>query len=96
MRHHFRGQPLELSGINMKLRSARVRAIREAAQKYFSEPVHGSSEHEWVGMRPLAPDALPVIGALPESVAAETDRGHSEAAPSQNTLVHGLSLSVLR
>ncbi len=56
---------LELSGVDTRLKPARVNAIRKAGRTYFRDEPHGVSETEWVGMRPLAPDSLPVIGALP-------------------------------
>jgi D-amino-acid dehydrogenase len=56
---------LELSGIDTRLKPARLQAIRNAARKYFRAEAHGRTETEWAGMRPLAPDSLPVIGALP-------------------------------
>jgi D-amino-acid dehydrogenase len=56
---------LELSGIDTRMNARRVRAIRNAAARYLKEPPAGAAEQEWAGLRPLAPDGLPVIGALP-------------------------------
>jgi len=56
---------MELSGINERLVPARVSAIRRAAQRYLEVPVPDSGAVEWVGMRPITPDGLPVIGPLP-------------------------------
>jgi D-amino-acid dehydrogenase len=59
------GGTLELSGINTRLVPGRVAAIRRAASEYLPGSERGATQSEWVGMRPLAPDGLPVIGRAP-------------------------------
>lgn len=56
---------MELSGINLRLDSRRVAAIRHGADRYLPGWERGAAETTWVGMRPLTPDGLPVIGRAP-------------------------------
>jgi D-amino-acid dehydrogenase len=56
---------MELSGINERLVGDRISAIRHSAQRYLMLSPGEVTGVEWVGMRPLAPDGLPVMGAIP-------------------------------
>lgn len=56
---------MELSGVNLRLEPARVAAIRRAGDRYLGGWQRGAREHVWVGMRPLTPDGLPLIGSAP-------------------------------
>jgi D-amino-acid dehydrogenase len=56
---------MELSGVNERLVADRISAIRHSAQRYLTLSAGELTGTEWVGMRPLAPDGLPVMGALP-------------------------------
>jgi len=56
---------LELSGLNADLDPRRLRALRRAAGRYLADWQRGDGDVEWVGMRPMAPDGVPVIGRLP-------------------------------
>jgi D-amino-acid dehydrogenase len=53
---------LELAGIDLRLNARRVDAVVHAAQAYLRDwrPTHSRSD--WAGLRPLAPDGLPIIG----------------------------------
>ncbi|MFQ5528310.1 MAG: NAD(P)/FAD-dependent oxidoreductase [Thermoanaerobaculia bacterium] len=57
---------MELSGINSRLDPRRIASLRRAAETEVPGICDGSRVREWVGMRPLTPDGLPVIGRLPE------------------------------
>jgi D-amino-acid dehydrogenase len=59
------GGTMELSGINENLDQRRIAAIRRGAELFLPGSTGGESESEWVGMRPLMPDGLPVIGRAP-------------------------------
>lgn len=59
------GGTMELSGKNTKMDTRRVQSIRSAVSKYVKEMIRGDSEREWVGMRPMTPDGLPVLGKIP-------------------------------
>jgi len=56
---------MELSGINERLVAERVAAIRRSAHRYLTVSAADVTGVEWVGMRPLSPDGVPVLGALP-------------------------------
>ena len=55
---------MELSGINLQMRPERVEAIRRGAATFLHDVTPGETQDVWVGMRPLTPDGLPVIGKL--------------------------------
>jgi D-amino-acid dehydrogenase len=59
------GGTMELSGINENLDKRRIAAIRRGAEFFLPGSTEGGNESEWVGMRPLMPDGLPVIGRAP-------------------------------
>lgn len=55
---------MEFSGINSRLDRRRLNTIAEGAQRLLS-PWRGCDlSNAWVGMRPIAPDGLPVIDRL--------------------------------
>ena len=56
---------MELSGINTELDRRRVRGIRKGIGDYLAEPLGEAEGTEWVGMRPLTPDGLPMLGKVP-------------------------------
>ena len=55
---------MELSGLNLRIEPTRVEAIRRAGRRYLGNMGAGASEQVWVGMRPLTPDGLPLIGRV--------------------------------
>ena len=59
------GGTMEFSGLETSLDRRRLDALRVAAGRYLSEWPTGVRETEWAGLRPLAPDGLPVLGRLP-------------------------------
>lgn len=56
---------MELSGVNLELDPRRVAALARAAEREVPGVTAGGTAAEWVGMRPITPDGLPVLGALP-------------------------------
>lgn len=56
---------LELSGINHKLDGRRLAGIERLAERGLPGVTRGGERRDWVGMRPLTPDGLPLIGRLP-------------------------------
>jgi len=59
------GGTMELSGINAEIDQRRIAAIRRGAERFIPGCFEGGEQTEWVGMRPLTPDGLPVIGRAP-------------------------------
>lgn len=88
---------MELSGLNLRLEPARVEAIRRAGRRFLGAWARGSRERVWVGMRPLTPDGLPVIGRLPGSENVYVNGGHQmlgvTLAPASGGAIAQLMLS---
>ena len=85
---------MELSGINERLDRRRVAEIRRAVGRYLVHVPNGRREHEWVGMRPLTPDGLPLIGRLPPFENLFVAAGHAmlgiTLAPATGERIAGL------
>ena len=56
---------MELSGINLEPDPRRLAALARAAEREVPGVTAGGGAVEWVGMRPITPDGLPILGALP-------------------------------
>ncbi len=56
---------MELSGINLDLDRRRVEALERAAEREVPGVLAGDARERWVGMRPITPDGLPILGRLP-------------------------------
>jgi len=58
------GGTMELDGLDRRIDAARVRAIAEAAGRYYPglAPTAFEGVEPWSGLRPLSPDGLPYIG----------------------------------
>ena len=56
---------MELSGINTDLDRRRVTGIRKGIRDYLRQPLGETEGTEWVGMRPLTPDGMPMLGKVP-------------------------------
>jgi D-amino-acid dehydrogenase len=59
------GGTMEFSGYNTTLIRSRIEGIKAAARDYLKEPFGSPVQEEWVGMRPMCHDDLPVIGRVP-------------------------------
>ncbi len=55
---------LELAGIDLTLNRRRLDAIARSAARYVATSSDGGTV-AWAGLRPVAPDGLPLIGAVP-------------------------------
>jgi D-amino-acid dehydrogenase len=56
---------MELSGVNTDVDRRRIAAIDRVIDRFFPPLASASGRAEWVGMRPVTPDGLPVIGRVP-------------------------------
>lgn len=56
---------LEFSGIHPVVDAGRMRALRQSAGAYLRAWESGSGDRQRAGLRPMAPDGLPVIGPIP-------------------------------
>lgn len=70
------GSTMEFSGYDTRLPRARLRLLREGAAVYLREPVAEPVVEEWYGWRPMTPDGLPFIGAVPGSDNLFVAAGH--------------------
>jgi len=59
------GSTMEFAGYDSTLNRTRLDALRRGAARYLHEPEGGQMFEEWWGWRPMTPDDLPVIGAVP-------------------------------
>ncbi|HTX07348.1 MAG TPA: FAD-dependent oxidoreductase [Solirubrobacteraceae bacterium] len=67
---------LELSGMDDSLKRRRLEAVYRAARAYLSGWQPGDAELEWAGLRPMTPDGLPIVGAVPGHPGAFLSTGH--------------------
>ena len=70
------GGTMELSGVNRRMDTARVRGLRRAVSRDVDIPEAAEGGRAWVGMRPMVPDTLPVIGRLPSRENVYVNTGH--------------------
>lgn len=71
------GGTMELSGVNTRLDPNRIAAVRRAVRAYLAEDLGGESETEWMGLRPMTPDGLPVLGLVPRYDNLYVATGHA-------------------
>ena len=68
---------MELSGVNETLDRRRLAGIRAGIGRYLRQPVNEGEGTEWVGMRPLTPDGLPMLGRVPGYQNLSVATGHA-------------------
>jgi D-amino-acid dehydrogenase len=56
---------MEFSGVNARLDRRRIESIVRGAAPLLPSVARGEIENPWTGMRPIAPDGLPIIGRSP-------------------------------
>ena len=87
---------MELSGINRRMDASRVRSIRRQVSRAVDIPEASEGGRAWVGMRPIVPDSLPVMGKLPSRENVYVNTGHQMSgitlAPSSGWALAGLML----
>lgn len=59
------GGTMEFSGLNTRLVTKRIQNLKDGAREYLKEPIGEPVHEEWVGMRPMVYDDLPVIDRAP-------------------------------
>ncbi len=77
---HLRfGGTMEIGGLDLSINPARVRGIVKSVHAYFPE----FSEHDfdgiqpWSGLRPVSPDGIPYVGAIPGLPNLQVATGHA-------------------
>ncbi|MEO8450731.1 MAG: FAD-dependent oxidoreductase [Gemmatimonadota bacterium] len=68
---------MELSGINTILNRGRLDGVLRSVGRYFEAPLAKKAGQEWVGMRPLTPDGLPMLGRAPGHENVYVATGHA-------------------
>jgi D-amino-acid dehydrogenase len=68
---------LELSGLNHTIVIERLENLTDSAGRYLSGLDGGSSQDDWVGLRPVTPDGLPVMGPAPDLDGLFIANGHA-------------------
>ena len=56
---------LELAGLDLRHTKRRIDAVANAARGYLKEWQPRANRVDWAGLRPMAPDGLPIIGRMP-------------------------------
>ena len=87
---------MELSGINRRMDTARVQSLRRIVSREVDIPEAKEGGRAWVGMRPIVPDSLPVMGKLPSRENVYVNTGHQmlgiTLGPSSGWALAGLML----
>jgi D-amino-acid dehydrogenase len=73
-RTRFAGM-MELTGADTRLQPRRLGALEHHARRYFRD--WAAPQNAWAGLRPMVPDGLPVIGAIPGIDNAFLATGHA-------------------
>ena len=68
---------MELSGINLDMDRRRLSGVRKGIGRYMRTPPGPTEGTEWVGMRPLTPDGLPMLGRAPNQKNLYIATGHA-------------------
>ena len=70
------GGTMEFSGFNFDILARRVQNLITGANEYLKEPVGEPVMEEWVGMRPMVYDDLPIIDRAPNHPNLVVATGH--------------------
>jgi D-amino-acid dehydrogenase len=70
------GGTMEFSGLNSDILARRVQNLISGANEYLKEPVAEPVMEEWVGMRPMVYDDLPIIDRAPNHPNLVVATGH--------------------
>ena len=69
---------MELSGISDKVTARRIGAIQKGGKRFLNGfPEDTKPTQVWAGMRPMAPDGLPVLGMVPGFSNLSVASGHA-------------------
>ncbi|MGD2187662.1 MAG: FAD-binding oxidoreductase, partial [Desulfobacterales bacterium] len=79
------GGTMEFSGLNSKIIAARIQNLTSVAREYLKELTGQPIIEEWVGMRPMVYDDLPIIGRAPYQRNLVIATGHGMSGISMAT-----------
>jgi D-amino-acid dehydrogenase len=69
---------VELSNVDGLPTPRRLSALRRATRRWLGDWEHGAHTTSWMGMRPVAPDGLPLIGPVPGFENLHIATGHAK------------------
>jgi D-amino-acid dehydrogenase len=67
---------MDLSTVDETMNPRRIDAMKRSAVKYLRGASWNTTKDHWMGMRPLTPDGLPVLGRLGTLTNAYVATGH--------------------
>jgi D-amino-acid dehydrogenase len=79
------GGTMEFSGFNSDIVARRIQNLTSAAGEYLKEPVEKTIIEQWVGMRPMVYDDLPIIDRAPNQHNLVVATGHGMSGISMAT-----------
>jgi len=79
------GGTMEFSGFNSNIDARRIQNLTSAARQYLKEPMGKPIIEEWVGMRPMVYDDLPIIDRAPDQHNLVVATGHGMSGISMAT-----------
>ena len=68
---------LELSGLNHRIVKPRLENLTASADQYLEGTEERPSVSDWVGLRPVTPDGLPMVGPAPGLAGLFVANGHA-------------------
>jgi D-amino-acid dehydrogenase len=68
---------LELSGFNHRIVQRRLENLTDSARRYLDGLEGCRSRDDWVGLRPVTPDGLPMVGPVPGLPGLYVANGHA-------------------
>jgi D-amino-acid dehydrogenase len=79
------GGTMEFSGFNSDIVAGRIQNLTSVAREYLKEAIEQPIIEEWVGMRPMVYDDLPIIGRAPNQRNLVIATGHGMSGISMAT-----------
>ena len=70
------GGTMEFSGFNSDIDARRIQNLTSAANEYLKEPIGKTAVEQWVGIRPMVYDDLPMIDRAPNQHNLIVATGH--------------------
>ena len=89
------GGTMEFSGFNSDILARRVQNLITGANEYLKAPVGESVMEEWVGMRPMVYDDLPIIDRAPNHPNLVVATGHGMQGISMATSTGKLVMEII-
>ena len=89
------GGTMEFSGFNTEIIPERLQNLKNVAREYLQDPVGDPVLEEWVGMRPMTYDDLPIIDSAPRHRNLVVATGHGMTGVSMATATGKLVAEII-